>query len=92
MLKSAMTRRQTIEQITAKLATLDDERLQAVAEMLEVLDLEESVLPRELTDKELALIEKSKEDFRQGRTLSLEEAEARTDAFLAERRRKSAAE
>jgi hypothetical protein len=86
---------QTIEQIIAKLATLDDERLQAVAEIVQSMQddgLEDSVLPRELTDEELALIEQSREDFRQGGTLTLDEAMARTDAFLAERRRKSAAE
>ncbi len=79
-----MTRMQTIEQITAKLATLDDERLQAVAEMIDGLDdgLEESVLPRELTARELELIEQSKEDFRQGRTLSLEEAIEEIDGRL----------
>ena len=53
---------------------------------------EESVLPRELTARELELIEQSKEDFRQGRTLSLDEAETRTEAFLAEHRRSRAAE
>ncbi len=78
-----MTRMQTIEQITAKLATLDDDRLQVVAEMLEDMDLEESVLPRELTDEELALIEQSREDFRQGRTLSAAEAWASIDEALA---------
>ena len=78
-----MTRMQTIELITAKLATLDDERLQAVAQMISSLDEEESVLPRELTPRELALIEQSREDFKAGRTLTLEEARARTDEFLA---------
>lgn len=89
---SRMTRMQTIEQITAKLASLDDERLQAVAEMIEAMDGEESVLPRELTPHELALVEQSREDFKTGRTLTLDEAEARTEAFLAERRRRRAAE
>ena len=90
-----MTQKQTIEQITAKLATLDDEQLQAVAEIVQSMHddgLQDSVLPRELTDEELALIEQSWEDFRQGRTLKLDAAEARTDALLAERRRTSAAE
>ena len=82
-----MTRLQKIEQITSKLAELDDERLQAVADMIEAMDEAESLLPRELTDEELALIEQSREDFRIGRTYTIEEAEARTTAFLAERRK-----
>lgn len=77
-----MTRLQTIEQITARLAELDDERLQAVADMIDAIDAEESVLPRELTDEELTLIEQSKDDFRLGRTLSLEEAMAEIDSRL----------
>ena len=56
------------------------------------MDANENELPRELTDEELALIEQSKKDFETGRTLTLEEAEARTEAFLAERRRQRAAE
>jgi hypothetical protein len=85
-----MTRTEAITLITTKLALLDDEGVQAVAELIGSLDgeaLEESVLPRELTDEELALIEQSREDFREGRTLSLQEAEARTTAFLEARRR-----
>ena len=81
-----MTRTQAIALITTKLAALDDERVQAVAEMVEAFD-EADDLPRELTARELALIEQSKEDFRLGRTLTLEEAEARTESFLAARRR-----
>ena len=42
-------------------------------------------LPRELTDHELTLIQKAKEDFEEGRSYSLDEARALTDQFLAER-------
>ena len=80
-----MTRAQTIERIAAKLANANDEHVRAVAEYLEAV--EQPVAPlRELTPRELELIEQSKEDFRTGRTLSLDEAEARTTAFLAARR------
>jgi hypothetical protein len=82
-----MTRTQAIALITEKLTTLDDERVQAVADLVGSLDdeaQEESVLPRELTDEELALIEQSREDFRQGRTFSLDEAMAMIDDRLAE--------
>ena len=37
---------------------------------------------RELTPRELALIDQSKEDFKAGRTHSLDEARAHSDAFL----------
>ncbi len=87
-----MTRLQTIEQITARFAELDDERLQAVADMIDAMDVDKSELTRELTYEELALIEQSKQDFDMGRTLTLAEAEARTEAFIAERRRQRAAE
>ena len=83
-----MTRMQTIEQITAKLATLDDERLQAVAEMIEGMDDAESVLPRALTERELALIEQSKEDFKAGRIVSQDDYRVEMDAFLSQRRAK----
>jgi hypothetical protein len=85
-----MTRSQAIALITSKLASLDDERVQEIADLVQSMDgedLEECVLPRELTPRELALIEQSKEDFRASRTLTLEEAEARTDEFLSARRR-----
>lgn len=81
-----MTRTEAIELITATLAALDDEGVLAVADMVKSLAADDD-LPRELTPEELALIERSKEDFKAGRTLTLEEAEARTEAFLAERLR-----
>lgn len=80
-----MSRAETIAIITAGLASLDDARLQAVAEIVREAGDSEP-LPRELTAEELRLIEQSKEDFRTGRTLSPAEARARTDHFLALRR------
>ncbi len=84
-----MTRNEAIASITASLDTMMDED---VTELAEQLASEVSALPRELTDEELALIEQSKEDFRLGRTLSLEEAKAHTEAFLADLFRNRAAE
>ena len=73
---------QAISAINAELAALDDDEVQTVADIVRGMTTE-SVLPRELTAEELALIEQSKEDFRQGRTYSLDEARAATDEFLA---------
>jgi hypothetical protein len=70
--------------ITAKLGALDDDRLQSVAEIVD--DIASNGEVRPLTARELALLEQSEADFREGRTLTAAEARARTDAFLAERR------
>jgi len=78
-----MTRTETIATINAKLGSLDDERLQAVAEIVD--DVAEEVI-RPLTARELTLLDQSKSDFEAGRTLTLAEARARTDAYLAEHR------
>jgi len=71
--------------INAKLASLDDARVQAVAEIVEDIAAEDGAM-RQLSALELELLEQSRADFAAGRTLSLEEAEARTEAFLARRR------
>lgn len=79
-----MSRQHAIAFITSKLEELDDDRLRSVAEMVQAMDgRSESRLPRELTERELQLIEQSKEDFRLGRTLSSAEARASIDEFLA---------
>ena len=80
-----MTRTEAIAVINAKLASLDDEAVKTVAEFVEEVATSDE-LPRALTAEELALVEQSKEDFKAGRTLTLDEAMARTDAFLAARR------
>ena len=48
-----MTRTQALAIIAAKLASLDDERVQAVAEIVQSIDAADD-LPRELTEHELA--------------------------------------
>lgn len=80
-----MPRTEAMALITAKLASLDDERVLAVAEIIDDIAADDGSM-RPLTARELALIEQSKADFKSGRTLSLDEARARTDAFLVQRR------
>jgi len=79
-----MNRAQALAIITAKLASLDDERVLTVAEIVQSLDATDD-LPRELTAHELAIIEQAREDFRAGRSYTLDEARALTDQFLAKR-------
>ena len=94
-----MTRSDAIVTITSLLEHADDATLQAAARHLATLAgkpptvedvLEsfptESTLPRDLTALELALIEQSKKDFRQGRTRSSAESRAWVDAELERRR------
>ena len=76
-----MTRTEAIAIINKKLADLDDEAVLTVADIVQDLDTA-STLPRKLTARELEMIEQSKADFREGRTYSLDEARARSDAFL----------
>lgn len=100
-----MTRTEAIAIITAKLEAADDATLEAAVRHLSALAGEaltvddvlecvvtDSVLPRPLTPRELELIEQSKEDFRLGRTYTIDEAETYIDAELARRRRQRAAE
>lgn len=82
-----MTRAQAIAAINAKLSSLDDERVQAVADIIDDIAADGD-LPRALTARELALIEQSKEDFKAGRIVSQEEYRAEMDAFLSQRRSK----
>ncbi len=77
-----MTRTEAIAIITKKLASFDDERVMTVAEIVQDMDTA-SLLPRKLSDRELALIERSKADFRDGRTYSIDEIRAHSDAHIA---------
>jgi hypothetical protein len=78
-----MARADVIAHITSQLASAPDELLEALAWQL---DAANQPPLRELTPHELALIEQSKEDFRVGRTYTLEESETYLDAKLAELR------
>ena len=86
--------------VAQSLETVDDTTLESAAAQLadrakatgltvgDIVDAfaTDSVLPRPLTTKELALIEQSKEDFRLGRTRSHDDSIAWVDAELARRR------
>ena len=77
-----MTRTEAIAIIEKALPVADDATLAAAAELLQSAQSDESVLPRALTARELDLIEQSKADFAAGRTYSIDEARAQSDAFL----------
>jgi hypothetical protein len=79
-----VTRTQALAIISAKLASLDDEHVMTVAEIVQSIDAGYE-LPRELTDHELTLIQLAKEDFKAGRSYPLDEARALTDQVLAKR-------
>jgi hypothetical protein len=99
----AMTRDQSLAVIADALAHTDDATLEAAAAHLSVaarrqqptaVDVVEamptdSFLPRNLTAHELALIEQSKADFREGRTYGLENANAYIEAALRKRSREA---
>lgn len=78
-----MTRIEAIAIITAKLASLDDERLMAVADIVQ--DMADPTSPTlDLTDAERAAIELSKEDFKAGRTYSSDQYHVEMAAFMAD--------
>jgi hypothetical protein len=79
MLGSSITRTQSITVIQDTLASLDDAAVAAVAEIVQSMAFKF----RDLTPDELAGIDRSRADFREGRTYSAEEALALTDAFVA---------
>jgi hypothetical protein len=81
-----MTRTDAIVAIAEKLASLDDEGLQSLAEHAE--DLAEAGVVRRLSERELTLIDQAKADFAAGRTYTIEEARELSDAFIAGLRKK----
>ena len=78
------TRTQAIATITAKLASLDDAQVRALAEIAEAIDQEPQPV-RALSERERALLDQSKADFAAGRSTSLAESIAYVDAQLARR-------
>ena len=77
-----MTRAEAIAIITAKLDNLDDERVQAVADIVQ--SMQDATRPlRQLSARERALLDQSKDDFSAGRTTTLEESMAFIDERLA---------
>lgn len=79
-----MTRTATLTRISDKLSTFDDERLAVVAEIVESMDEEQKGL-RQLSARELGLLEQSRRDFAAGRSFDHEEIVAMLDERLAER-------
>ncbi len=77
-----MTRTEALAKIQASLPALADEQVDALAQMAAAWA--EPSAPLDLTPEELAGIERSKEDFKHGRTYTSAEARALTDAFLVE--------
>ena len=77
-----MTRTEAIAIITAKLADLDDARVQTVADIVQ--SMQDDVKPlRQLSARESALLDKSKADFSADRTYTIEESKAFADEHLA---------
>jgi hypothetical protein len=71
-------------EINTKLASFDDERLAIAADIIQSLDDRDRPI-RRLSSRELALVEQSKHDFAEGRTLSQSEVVAVLDVRLAAR-------
>ena len=85
-----MSRHEAIATINAALAKADDETVEAVAEFVQSLSEARPVRP--LSERERGLLEQSRRDFAEGRTHTMEEFMARTDALIARHRKTKAAE
>jgi hypothetical protein len=77
-----MTRSEAIAVINSKLASLDDERVLAVAEIVDDIAADAGTI-RDLTARERALLAQSKDDFKSGATLSFDELVEDLDRELA---------
>ncbi len=77
-----MTRTETIATITRKLASFDDERVRAVADIIDEMDEPSAAPIRGLSGREVGLLAQSKADFAAGRSYSMEEVIAHLDAVL----------
>jgi hypothetical protein len=78
-----MNRTEAIAIITAKLAALDDEHVVTVADIVQDM-ANPTGTTLKLTAAERAAIERSKEDFKAGRTYSGDQYHAEMTAFMAE--------
>ncbi len=76
-----MSRTEAIAIITRKIETLDDEQVSILADIAEDL-ADRSAPPLELTAEERAAIERSKDDFKLGRTLTSEQYQAEMSGFV----------
>jgi hypothetical protein len=75
-----MTRTQSISVIQETLASLDDAEVATVAEIVQTMAAPFKF--RDLTPDELAGIERSRADFRAGRTVSRQDYNDEMDAFM----------
>ena len=75
-----MTRTEAINRIESAIGAMSDEQLAELAGI--AAKLAEPTAEFTFTGEQKAAIARSFEDFEHGRTLSLDEAEARTVAFL----------
>lgn len=81
VLSFLMTRTEAITIITTKLASLDDDKLLAVADIVQSIDNERRQV-RQLSARERGLLVQSKSDFSAGRKYSHEQLTALLDARL----------
>ncbi len=79
-----MTRIEAIELITATLPSLDEQQAMELAEVAK--SMISAPIPLKLTAEELAGIERAREDFGMGRSLSSSEARAMSAELAAKRR------
>ena len=79
-----MNRIAAIATINARLADADDDTVKSVADFVEAVTAGPRL--RELSARERQLLEQAKEDFKEGRTLTMDDFMARTDAVLARHR------
>jgi hypothetical protein len=77
-----MTQTETIDVISQRLAGLDDRRLKEVADMIEAMSVPDATR-RSLSDRETKLLIAACADFANGRTVTIDESRARTDALFA---------
>ena len=75
-----VTRTEAITRIETAIDTMSDEHLARLAGIAAKLTEPPAIVA--FTDEEKSAIARSFEDFKHGRTLSLDQAEARTAAFL----------
>jgi len=78
-----MNRNEAIAIITAKLQSLDDERIMTVADIVQDMAAPTAVA-FDFTDAERAAIERSKDDFSVGRTYSSDQYHTEMTAFMAD--------
>lgn len=75
-----MPRPESLERLNRALEKLDDEQIAHLADI--AADLAQDGPGGEFTEEDLASIDRGREDFKAGRTYTIEEIRARSDVFL----------